>query len=100
MNDEIVRLTDDRGRPYDVDDLIEPLPGSVVLVNGEFGQAWQRRFDDGLWHCTGGGRGRDWERMLKYRNLVLVYDALPRPVPTAAEVYVAKNEISDRFVPR
>lgn len=79
----LIPLTDDRGRPLlSGDDLFEPEPGSVVLVNGQFGQAWQRRFDDRLWHSTGGGRGRTWERMLQHRNLVLVYDAIERaPAP-------------------
>lgn len=84
MNDKIpsariIPLTDDRARPLlHPDDMIEPLPASVLCVNGQFGQAWQRRFDDGLWHCSGGGRGRTWEHMLTFRNLVLVYDAPER----------------------
>lgn len=59
----------------------EPEPGSVVLVNGEYGTAWQRYFDDGLWHSVRGGRGRTWEEMLaRQRNMFLAYDA-PIRVP-------------------
>ena len=79
-NSRLIPITDDRARCLlPADDLFEPEPGSVLLVNGRFGQAWQRRFDDGLWHSTGGGRGRTWAHMLTYRNLVLIYDAEPRP---------------------
>jgi hypothetical protein len=79
MSSRLIPLTDDRGKPLlPADELHEPEPGSVVLVNGAFGQAWQRRFDDRLWHSTGGGNGKTWERMLTYRNLVLVYDAAER----------------------
>lgn len=75
----IIPITDDRGRPLIREaDSIEPEPGSVVLVNGEFGCAWQRQFDDGLWRSVRGGRPRDWANMLTRRNLVLVYDAEER----------------------
>ena len=70
----ITPITDDRGRPL-VRRTPEPEPGSVVLVNGEFGCAWQRQFDDGLWRSVRGGKPRDWANMLTRRNLVLVYDA-------------------------
>lgn len=79
MNSRLIPLTDDRGkRLLPAGELFEPEPASVLLVNGRFGQAWQRRFDDGLWHCTGGGNGKTWEHMLTFRNLVLVYDAEAR----------------------
>lgn len=82
-NNEIMQMTDDRGRCVMSSDEPEPNPGSVVLVNGEFGMAWQRRFDDGLWHPTGNaGRGREWTWMLTHRNLTLVYDCAARPVHT------------------
>lgn len=78
-NSRVIPLTDDRGRTLvGTDDLFEPERGSVVLINGLFGQAWQRRFDTGRWHSTGGGSGKSWEHMLRYRNLVLVYDAEER----------------------
>ena len=73
-NTTITPITDDRGRPL-VRRTEEPEPGSVVLVNGEFGCAWQRQFDDGLWRSVRGGKPRDWANMLTRRNLVLVYDA-------------------------
>lgn len=56
----------------------QPHPGSVVLSGGPHGTAWQRHFSDGLWHRTGGGRGRTWREVMAHRNLVLVYDAVPR----------------------
>lgn len=77
-----VPLTDDRARLLVGGARnIEPEPGSVVIVNGQWGCAWQRQFDDGLWRsCRGrGGRGRDWAYMLTRRNVVLIYDAPVRP---------------------
>jgi hypothetical protein len=64
----------------------EPLPGSIVMHGGYHGTAWQRFFSDGLWHSTRGGGGKDWPTLLRKRNLVLVYDADPRPVEQAEEV--------------
>jgi len=75
----IIPLTDDRARPLTADSQWEPEPGSVVLINGQYGSAWQRQFDDGLWRCARGGRPREWSYLLEKRNLVLVYDAAPRP---------------------
>lgn len=103
MNDDnlIIRLTDDRGRPLLFgDDIAEPECGSVALVNGQYGQAWQRRFDDGRWHCTGGSksRGKDWGNMLRYRNLVLVYDAAPRPKPHIVVHGAITGRIADRML--
>lgn len=72
----LIPITDDRARLLvGGAKAIEPEPGSVVLVNGEFGCAWQRQFDDGLWRSVRGGKPRDWANMLTRRNLVLVYDA-------------------------
>lgn len=79
MTTQPIPLTDSRGalllagRAYD-----EPLPGSVVLSDGEYGTAWQRYFSDDLWHRVGGGRTKDWAELLTKRNLVLVYDAPER----------------------
>ena len=55
-----IPITDDRGRSLMGANEVEPEPGSVAMVNGEFGSAWQRQFDDGLWRCVRGGRPRDW----------------------------------------
>lgn len=76
-----IPVTDARGQVLVKSDETEPEPGSIVLVNGQWGCAWQRQFDDGLWRsCRGrGGRGRDWAYMLARRNLVLIYDAPVRP---------------------
>jgi hypothetical protein len=74
----IITITDDAGKPVSRD-IPEPEPGSVVLINGEFGTAFQRYFGgDGLWHRVGGGRGKTWQQMLTQRNLVLVYRAAVR----------------------
>lgn len=81
MNDTLIQVTDERGNPVlDGDDQHEPLPGSVVLTEGEFGTAWQRYFSDGMWHRVGGGsaRGKGWPYFLTKRNVVLVYDAHER----------------------
>lgn len=74
----MIPFTDDRGRSLVSSNEAEPEPGSVVLVNGEFGCAWQRQFDDGLWRSVRGGMPRTWAYMLGRRNLVLVYDASVR----------------------
>lgn len=71
-------LTDRRGSL--LVDRPEPLPGSVVLTEGEWGTAWQRFFSDGRWHPTRGGGSRTWAQLLGKRNLVLVYDATERTV--------------------
>lgn len=73
----IVTITDDRGKPVS-DNIPEPQPGSVMLINGEWGTAFQRYFGDGLWHRVGGGRGKAWAEMLTQRNVVLVYAASVR----------------------
>lgn len=83
MNENLIQVTDDRGTPVlEVDQSFEPLPGSVVLTDGEFGTAWQRYFNDGLWHRVGGGNGhgKPWSFILSKRNVVLVYDAHERVV--------------------
>jgi len=56
----------------------EPKPGSVVLVHGEHGTAWQRYFEDDMWHRVGGGRARPWTWLLSQRNVMLAYDAPAR----------------------
>lgn len=74
---DLIQITDTYGRANE--DFIgegEPLPGSVVLDNGEWGTAWQRHFSDGLWHSTRCGKPKTWEQMLQLkRNMVLAYDA-------------------------
>ncbi len=56
----------------------EPEPGSIVLTQGQFGTAWQRSFDDGMWHRVGGGRPRDWAWMLQQNRVFLSYNAPKR----------------------
>lgn len=76
INDRLVPITDDRGRLLLAGRALpEPMPGSVVLSDGEYGTAWQRYFSDGLWYRVGGGAPRDWKNLLRKRNLVLIYDA-------------------------
>lgn len=60
------------------DECFEPERGSIVLVKGPHGTAWQRFFDDGLWYSARGKEGRTWEQMLTSPGLVLVYEAGPR----------------------
>jgi hypothetical protein len=48
------------------------------MTNGLNGTAWQRHFNDGLWHSTRGGRPLDWSKMLRKRGLVLIFDAPSR----------------------
>jgi hypothetical protein len=80
LKSRLIPITDDRARLLlsEGQDQ-EPEPGSVVLINGEWGCAWQRQFDDGLWRSVRGGRGRDWGYILSKRNVVLIYDAAIRP---------------------
>lgn len=76
MSDRIIPLTDHRGHALvPEDDRHEPLPGSVVLTEGLHGTAWQRHFNDGLWHSSRGGTPRHWASLISKRNLILVYDA-------------------------
>lgn len=76
-----VWITDHLGRLVWADeDQSEPEPGSVVLINGDWGTAFQRNFTDGLWHTTRRRGGpKTWEWLLARRNLRLAYDAEPRP---------------------
>ena len=80
MNENLTQVTDDRGNLIlEGPDAAEPLPGSVVLTEGEFGTAWQRYFTDGLWHRVGGsGSGKPWSFFLTKRNVMLAYDAHER----------------------
>lgn len=55
----------------------EPDLGSVVLVGGPTGAAWQRQHSTGKWHSTD-DRVRPWRSLLKRRNLVLAYEAPAR----------------------
>lgn len=82
MTDRLIPITDDRGRLLVPTN--QPLPGSVVLTDGEHGTAWQRHFFDGRWHPTRGGRSLTWAQLILRRNLVLVYDAAPRAREAAA----------------
>lgn len=79
MRTKLIAVTDDAGRLLlDEDQRQEPNPGSVVLVHGEFGTAWQRYFKDDKWHSVRGGRARTWDEMLEQRNMVIAYDAPER----------------------
>jgi hypothetical protein len=75
----LIPLTDTRGRPLLSGGLSQPNPGSIVLTDGEWGTAWQRHFSTGRWHPTRGGGSVDWDTLSTRRNLVLVYNAPPRP---------------------
>lgn len=77
-NDRLVPLTDDRGRLLvPEEEAYEPLPGSIVLGRGPHGTAWQRYFSDGLWHSVNGAV-RNWEQMLRERQVLIVHDAPER----------------------
>jgi hypothetical protein len=73
-----MKLTDTFGGALvDVD---QPKPGSVLLVGGLHGVAWQRHFSDGRWHSTTGA-ARSWSSLMRQRNVVLVYNAERRSEP-------------------
>lgn len=88
MNNRIIPITDARGQHLlPTDEQHEPLPGSVALTQGLHGTAWQRFFSDGKWHSVGEVEPpQDWESLLSRRNLVLIYDAERRQVPSAARI--------------
>lgn len=84
-------LTNVHGKPLPGIDTTEPEPGSVLLVQGEHGTAWQRWFKDGLWHSVRGGRGRTWDEMLRQRHVVLVHEATVRSEAVQAPVLEAQS---------
>lgn len=56
----------------------EPPHGSVVMVHGPTGTAYQRHFGSGRWHATGdGGSPRSWEDVLALSSLpvIIIYRA-------------------------
>lgn len=79
----MMNMTDDTGRIVCYD-ITEPPPASIVMTNGNYGNAWQRHGNDGLWHSTTGGKRR-WSQLLRMRNLVLVYEAPEREVEAECE---------------
>lgn len=98
-------LTDDAGNG-DETLTIQPEPGSIVLTEGDFGTAWQRQFDSGLWKRIGGGQARDWKWLTTQRRLRLVYDAPPRTpsaeqlaslTPGAVEEYQKMHDMAARL---
>lgn len=85
-NSRLIHITDARRKLLlPKDDCTEPEPGSIVLVKGIYGTAWQRFFSDGLWHSVRGGRPRTWEEILTEDRVVLVYDAEPRDTGEESE---------------
>lgn len=52
----------------------EPTHGSIVLVHGKTGTAFQRMFSDGLWHSVT-GRVATWPEILVMPNVVMAYNA-------------------------
>lgn len=80
--DGLTWVTGRIGQPLlDADDMDEPERGSILMTGGAHGTAWQRHFRTGLWHSTRGGAPKTWEFLTRKRNVVLVYDADPRPDP-------------------
>lgn len=81
MNSRLIYLTDGKGKCLlPEDDMIEPLPGSILMTNGIWGTAWQRQFSDGRWKSTS-GQALDWDVLITKTDVVLVYDADERPTP-------------------
>lgn len=79
MSDRLIPLTDHRGNLLvPPSETHEPLPGSILMTDGEHGTAWQRFFSDGRWHPTRGGDSKNWDELMSRRNVLLVYDAEPR----------------------
>lgn len=72
---EVVELTDTYGNV--VTDIDQPNPGSVIMIGGFHGVAWQRHFSDGRWYSTTGAR-RTFSSIMRQRNVLLVYAASVR----------------------
>jgi hypothetical protein len=70
-------LTDPFGVPL-IEDMEEPHCGSILMVGGWYGTAWQRMFADGQWHPSRGGTPRKFKQLLKRRNVILIYEAKER----------------------
>lgn len=72
LGPQALTLTDTLGNP--LEDIEPPAPGSILLVGGIHGVAWQRHFNGGRWHSTTGGT-RSFTSLMTQRNVVLVYNA-------------------------
>jgi hypothetical protein len=74
-------LVDTTGEP--MIEIEPPAPGSVLLVDGLLGTAWQRHRSDGKWHAATTAKSRTWGSFFHdCRNVVLVYAAAaPKPEP-------------------
>ena len=72
-----VPMTGRKGEPLlPAEEMEQPVRGSVVLVGGLTGTAWQRHHADGLWHSTlSRMKAATWDEMVRRRNVVLIYDA-------------------------
>lgn len=73
--DTPLELTDTFGIPLGT--VAQPEPGSVLMIDGLHGVAWQRFFSDRKWHSTTGAT-RSWSSILRQRNVVLIYAASVR----------------------
>jgi hypothetical protein len=90
-NEGYVEMTDDTGKSLMSRNETEPLVDSVVLTDGPHGHALQRH-TDGLWYPVKSGKGRTWDEVMTNRNVVLVYDAEPRPVTGSPTGRTVKHE--------
>ena len=70
LSSDIVRITDNSARldPEWAQDPEEPLPGSVVLINGEWGSAFQRYFSDNSITPSQLCGGGPWESLVILRR--------------------------------
>lgn len=60
-----------------VNDIEQPEPCSVLMVEGLHGVAWQRHVSDGRWHSSTGAT-RTFASLMRQRNVVLIYSAPAR----------------------
>lgn len=61
------------------DEVPEPGHGSIVLLHGEQGTAWQRLYSDGTWRSVAGSIADDWDALWeqhvnKRQGVILVLD--------------------------
>lgn len=71
-NLQMVEITNDV-RQLLIDPAPEPPLGSVVMLHGLAGTAWQR-LSDGDWYSTRGGTPRRWSQLIRRDRVVLILE--------------------------
>lgn len=56
----------------------EPPEGSVVLIHGDTGTAYQRLYRTGMWHPTSGAISLDWAELWQKSDQIILIHAAPK----------------------